>query len=94
MELTPNLKPKQEMTDEQRKEALAKFFSETEIDQLTFSTQEEAKAHVDMVNAKYGDISFVEEDRGGFTVKFRGSHLGEGFLDERQLNNEDLNKAA
>lgn len=95
---TPNLKPKNEqMTEGQIKEAITKFFSENEIDKLTFDTQAEAKAHVDMINAKYGDIAFVAEDRGGFAVKFKAVWLGEGFEEykpEKNDNESDLGKVA
>lgn len=92
---TPNLKPKNEqMTEDQRLEAITKFFIENEIDKLTFNTPEEAKAHVDMINSKYGNIAFVAEDRGGFAVKFEASHLGEGFLNDKDLGGSDLEKAA
>lgn len=97
---TPNLNPKNEqMTEWQIKEAITKFFSENEIDKLTFDTQAEAKAHVDMINAKYGDIAFVAEDRGGFAVKFKASHIGAGFEEYKpeengDEDNFDLEKAA
>ncbi|MDQ5901605.1 MAG: hypothetical protein QG580_320 [Patescibacteria group bacterium] len=91
---TPNFKIKNEqMTDEQRLEAITKFFTENDIDKLTFDTEAEAKAHVDMINSKYGSISFVAEDRGGFAVKFEASHLGEGFPNNN-ADGSDLEKAA
>lgn len=80
-------------------EAITKFFIEKDVKNLNYKTPEEAKAYVDEINAEYGDISFVAEDRGGFSVKFRASHLGEGFEEYKPEANDDngtsdLEKAA
>ncbi len=79
----------------EKEEAVLRFFEETEIDKLSFDTEEEAKDRVDMINAKYGEIAFVAEDRGKFSVKFNVSHLGEGFKKYDSGNIEDgLEEAA
>ncbi len=87
---TPNFE-KREFTPTE--DAIQKFFAETEIDKLTFNTQEEAEAHVNKINREYGDISFVAEDRGGFAVKFKAEHLGEGFKKPESLET-DMDLAA
>ena len=94
METTPNLEFNKKREFTPTEDAIARFFAENEIDKLNFSTPEEAKARVDMINAKYGEISFVAEDRGGFAVKFKTSHLGEGFAENKSEQNSDLEKAA
>ncbi|MEZ4210925.1 MAG: hypothetical protein R3B39_01345 [Candidatus Paceibacterota bacterium] len=95
MENNPELKfnAKRELTE--KEEAVMRFFEETEIEKLSFDTEEEAKDRVDMINAKYGNIAFVAEDRGKFSVKFNVSHLGEGFKKYDSENREDgLEEAA
>ncbi len=99
METTPNLEFNKKREFTPTEDAIARFFAENEIDKLNFSTPEEAKAHVDMINGKYGNISFVAEDRGGFSIKFRRSHLGDGFEEYKpeengDNGNVDLEKAA
>ncbi|MDQ5883277.1 MAG: hypothetical protein QG654_190 [Patescibacteria group bacterium] len=94
---TSNLNEKREFTS--KEEAIQKFFIENEIDKLTFSTQKEAESKVEEINSEYGDISFVAEDRGGFAIKFRDSHLGEGFEEYKSEEkggeqNSDIEKAA
>lgn len=73
---TPNFEKRQFTSTE---EAVQKFFMENEIDKLSFDTEEEAQNHVNFINKKYGDIAFVVEDRGLFSVKFKVDHLGKGF---------------
>lgn len=80
-------------------DAVARFFTEKDIKSLNYSTAEKAKAYVDEINAEYGDISFVAEDRGGFAVKFKALGLGEGFEEYKPKENgdngtSDLEKAA
>ena len=65
--------------DKTKQDAILRFFEETEIDKLHFDTRGEAEAHVNMVNEKYGDIAFVAEDRGKFSVRFKAQQIGEGF---------------
>jgi hypothetical protein len=82
-----------------REDAITAFFAENEIDKLNFITPEEAKLHVDLINKEYGNIAFVAEDRGGFAVKFKTSHLGEGFEEykpEEKMSeqNSGIEKAA
>lgn len=79
----------------EKEEAVMRFFEETEIEKLSFDTEEEAELKVNEINAKYGDIAFVAEDRGKFSVKFNVSHLGEGFKKYDSENKEDgLEEAA
>lgn len=68
-------KPKVESTEER----VIRYHSEQDPENLLFKTAEEAKLKVDEINGKYGDISFVAQDRGEFAVKFRMLHMGEGF---------------
>lgn len=69
-----------------QEEAIQKYFVEKGGEKLSFNTPEEAKSKVEEINAEYGDIAFVAEDRGAFAVKLKGSHLGEGF---KEYNPED-----
>ncbi len=82
---------KKEVTRDQ----ILKFFIENDIDKLNFDTLEEAEAHVNLINNQYGDIAFVAEDMGGFAVKFKVEHLGEGFEGYKSGDEDsELNKAA
>lgn len=59
--------------------AIQKYLKENDVNNLVFSTPAEASEEVKKINEKYGNISFVSEDRGGYAVKFRAEHVGEGF---------------
>ncbi len=76
--------------------SIKRFFLERGDDKLNFDTPEEAKFKSEEINAEYGDISFVAEDRGAFAVKFKNSHLGGGFEEYKPENgeNSNLGKAA
>jgi hypothetical protein len=79
--------------------SIKRFFSERGDDKLNFDTAEEAKSKADEINAEYGDISFVAEDRGAFAVKFKNSHLGGAFEEYKdgegeKSGNSSLKEAA
>jgi hypothetical protein len=94
MESIPNNNQSEKRVFASKQDAIVAFFAENEIDKLTFDTPTEAQAHVDMINNKYGDIAFVAEDRGGFAVKFREHHLGDGLSEYKGEGESDIEKAA
>lgn len=72
-----------------------KYFEEHDIDtfKTDFDTYEEAQAKSEEINSGYGAISFVAEDRGKFSVKFRLHHLGQGFEEYKPAEQDDSDMA-
>ncbi|MEZ4114384.1 MAG: hypothetical protein R3B65_03010 [Candidatus Paceibacterota bacterium] len=76
MERNPNMRFDEKREFSSTEESI---FIEKGDETINFDTLEEAKSNVDEINAKYGDISFVAEDRGKFSVKFNEAHSGSWF---------------
>ncbi len=99
MEKSPTSNFEKEREFKSKEEAVTAFFIENDVNKLSFDTPEEAKLHVELINKKYGDIAFIAEDRSSFVIKFKVSHLGEGFEEYSPENGKngresDLEKAA
>ncbi|MEZ4103465.1 MAG: hypothetical protein R3B55_02850 [Candidatus Paceibacterota bacterium] len=93
MERNPNMRFDEKREFSSTEESILKFFIEKGDETINFDTLEEAKSKVDEINAKYGDISFVAEDRGKFSVKFNEAHLGAGFKKEKIEEESEVEKS-